>query len=76
MTTAGRAGATTFTTPSDREILGTRVVDAPRELVWEAWTSPEHLLPWLLGPERWTMPSKTVQSVLSASPSLSRPAHR
>jgi uncharacterized protein YndB with AHSA1/START domain len=56
MTTANKVGETTFTTPSDREILGTRVVDAPRELVWEAWTNPEHLPHWLLGPEGWTMP--------------------
>ena len=24
----------------------TRVLDAPRELVWEAWTRPEHLVKW------------------------------
>jgi uncharacterized protein YndB with AHSA1/START domain len=56
MTTANKVNETTFTTPSDREILGTRVVDAPRELVWEAWTNPEHVPNWLLGPEGWTMP--------------------
>jgi uncharacterized protein YndB with AHSA1/START domain len=47
---------TTFTTPTDREIVMTRVFDAPRELVWEAWTSSEHLPRWMLGPEGWTMP--------------------
>jgi uncharacterized protein YndB with AHSA1/START domain len=56
MTTANRVGATTFTTPSDREIVMTRVFDAPRTLVWEAWTNPEHVPHWLLGPEGWTMP--------------------
>ena len=56
MTTANKVNETTFTTPSDREILGTRVVHAPRELVWEAWTSPEHVPNWLLGPDGWTMP--------------------
>jgi uncharacterized protein YndB with AHSA1/START domain len=56
MTTANKVNETTYTTPSDREILGTRVVDAPRELVWEAWTNPEHVPHWLLGPEGWTMP--------------------
>jgi len=25
-----------------------RIVDVPQELVWKAWTSPEHLKPWLL----------------------------
>lgn len=47
---------TTFTTPSDLEIVVTRVVDAPRRLVWEAWTKPEHVPHWMLGPEGWTMP--------------------
>jgi uncharacterized protein YndB with AHSA1/START domain len=56
MTTAHKVGATTFTTPSDREILTTRVFDAPRRLVFEAWTNPEHLPHWMLGPEGWTMP--------------------
>ena len=47
---------TTFTTPSDREIVATRVVDAPRTLVWDAWTKPEHVPRWMLGPEGMTMP--------------------
>ena len=47
---------TTFTTPSDNEFVMTRVIDAPRSLVWEAWTSPEHVPNWLLGPSGWTMP--------------------
>ncbi|MFN2565540.1 MAG: SRPBCC family protein [Gemmatimonadaceae bacterium] len=55
MTTANRAG-TTITTPSDREVVITRVVNAPRRLVWEAWTNPEHVPHWMLGPEGWTMP--------------------
>jgi uncharacterized protein YndB with AHSA1/START domain len=54
--TENRVGATKFTTPSDREVAMTRVFDAPRELVFEAWTNPEHLPNWLLGPEGWTMP--------------------
>ena len=56
MATADSAGATTFTTHSDREVVITRVVDAPRTLVWEVWTDPEHVPNWLLGPEGWTMP--------------------
>jgi uncharacterized protein YndB with AHSA1/START domain len=56
MVTANAIGITTFTTPSDRELIATRVVDAPRRVVWEAWTSPEHVPHWLLGPEGWTMP--------------------
>ena len=56
MTTAIEIGTTTFTTPTDREIVATRVFDAPRDLVWRAHTSPEHLQHWLLGPDGWTMP--------------------
>jgi uncharacterized protein YndB with AHSA1/START domain len=33
-------------TPSDREILITRVFDAPRELVWQAFTDPKLLAQW------------------------------
>jgi uncharacterized protein YndB with AHSA1/START domain len=33
----------------------TRVFDAPRRLVFEAWTNPEHLPHWMLGPDGWTM---------------------
>jgi len=54
--TPGRVGETTFATPSDREVVITRIVDAPRRLVFEAWTNPEHVPQWLLGPEGWTMP--------------------
>jgi uncharacterized protein YndB with AHSA1/START domain len=27
-------------------IIGTRVLDAPRELVWQVWTDPKHLAQW------------------------------
>ena len=56
MATTSSTGATTFTTPSDREIAATRVFDAPRSLVYEAHTNPKHLPNWMLGPEGWTMP--------------------
>jgi uncharacterized protein YndB with AHSA1/START domain len=39
--------------PSDREIVTTRVFDAPRELVFEAWTDPDHLARWW-GPQGFT----------------------
>ena len=29
-----------------RSIIAARVLDAPRELVWTAWTKPEHLAQW------------------------------
>jgi uncharacterized protein YndB with AHSA1/START domain len=31
---------------TDRQIVSTRVVDAPRERVFRAWTEPEHLARW------------------------------
>jgi uncharacterized protein YndB with AHSA1/START domain len=34
------------TTPSDREITITRLFDAPRHLVFEAMTKPEHVRNW------------------------------
>lgn len=34
------------TTPSDREIRMTRLFDAPRELVFEAMSKPEHIRRW------------------------------
>src|ERR1700678_2882524 len=43
-------------TPSDREIVMTRVVRAPRALVFDAFTKPELIKRWLLGPDGWSMP--------------------
>jgi uncharacterized protein YndB with AHSA1/START domain len=51
-----RKHETTFATPSDREVVVTRVVDAPRTLVWDVYTNAEHVRQWMLGPEGWTMP--------------------
>jgi len=44
------------TTPSDCEIVMTRIFDAPRELVFNAFTEPELIRRWLLGPDGWSMP--------------------
>jgi uncharacterized protein YndB with AHSA1/START domain len=35
-----------ITTPSDVEIAMTRAFDAPRALVWEMFTQPEHVRQW------------------------------
>jgi uncharacterized protein YndB with AHSA1/START domain len=56
MPATNKPGTTTFSTPSDREIAATRVFDAPRRLVFEAYTNPKHIPHWMLGPEGWTMP--------------------
>jgi uncharacterized protein YndB with AHSA1/START domain len=45
-----------LSTPSDREIVVERDFDAPRQLVFEAFTRPELVRRWLLGPDGWTMP--------------------
>src|SRR4030095_523220 len=38
---------------SDRELVISRVFNAPRELVWEVWTNPEHIKHWW-GPNGFT----------------------
>lgn len=47
-------GVTTFATPTDREVVVTRVVEARRELVFDMWTRCEHLRNWM-GPKGWEM---------------------
>ncbi len=50
---------TTVTAPSDTEVRIEREFDAPRELVYEAYTDPDLMTEWL-GPRRLTM---TVQEM-------------
>jgi uncharacterized protein YndB with AHSA1/START domain len=38
--------ASTLTTPGDREVHIERVFDAPRELVWRAFTEPDLIAQW------------------------------
>ncbi len=47
-------GTLTVTTPTDREIVLTRVFDAPRRLVFDAFTKPELLKRWF-GPRGWSL---------------------
>jgi len=54
--TTSDTGATAFATPSDLEISATRSFDAPRALVFDAWTKPEHVPNWMTGPDGWSMP--------------------
>lgn len=44
------------TLPSDREVKVTRSFKAPRALVYRAYTEPQLLQRWLLGPPGWSMP--------------------
>lgn len=58
MTTANTAAeyATTMSSQSTDDLIIERLLDAPRELVFQAWTDPEHVMRWW-GPEHYTSPS-------------------
>ena len=47
-------GTLAVTTPTDREVVLTRVFDAPRRLVFDAFTKPELLKRWF-GPRGWSL---------------------
>lgn len=49
------SASTTRTNPLEGEVTLTRIFDAPRELVFEAWTNPVHLKRWW-GPHHFTNP--------------------
>ena len=48
-----------MTEATAQDITITRTYDAPRELLWRAWTVPEELAQWW-GPPGWTTPVETV----------------
>jgi uncharacterized protein YndB with AHSA1/START domain len=50
------AGKLEITTPSDCEVAMTRTFDAPRRLVFDAFTKPELIRRWLGVRAGWTMP--------------------
>lgn len=45
-----------LTTRGEREIVMTREFNAPRRLLFDAFTKPELVKQWLLGPPGWSMP--------------------
>jgi uncharacterized protein YndB with AHSA1/START domain len=45
---------------TDNELVITRIFDAPRELVWRAFTDPDELAQWF-GPVGWSVPRDTVE---------------
>ena len=49
----------TETMHADRQILITRIFDAPRELVFAAWTDPDQVAAWF-GPEHFDTPKEKV----------------
>ena len=48
-------GTLQVTLPSEREIAMRRVFDAPRQLVFDAYTKPELLKRWAGGPPGWNL---------------------
>ena len=46
----------TVTLPNDLDVVVVRNFNAPRALVFDAWTKPALVQRWLLGPPGWTMP--------------------
>jgi uncharacterized protein YndB with AHSA1/START domain len=56
MGTITNSGKAVVTLPSDTEILITREFDAPKDLVFKAWTTPELIARWWAG-ERGTVTS-------------------
>jgi uncharacterized protein YndB with AHSA1/START domain len=51
-----KVGKLEITLPSDREIAMTRAFNAPRQMVFDAWTKPELVKRWLGAFGGWTMP--------------------
>ena len=49
-------GGLQITARGERELVMTRTFDAPRHLVFDAFTKPELVRRWLLGPDGWSMP--------------------
>jgi len=47
------------TTSTEHELIIERVFDAPRELVWKAWTEPEQVMRWW-GPKGFTAPAAKI----------------
>ncbi len=47
-------------TMAERKLTITRVLDAPRELVWRCWTDPDHFARWW-GPEHFHTPRESVE---------------
>jgi len=47
---------TQVTQPSEHEVKAVRSFKAPRDLVYKAYTTPELVKRWMLGPPGWPMP--------------------
>lgn len=52
-----KSGELKATTRGDREVVMTRDFNAPRQLVFDAFTKPDLIKRWLLGPPGWSLAS-------------------
>ena len=53
----------TYQINPELDLVLERIVDVPRELVWEAWTLPEKLMPWFC-----PLPWKTIECEIDLRP--------
>ncbi|MEA3245350.1 MAG: SRPBCC domain-containing protein [Gemmatimonadota bacterium] len=51
-----KVGVSEYSKPNATDFMYRRVFDAPIALIFDAYTKPEHIAKWLLGPDGWTMP--------------------
>ncbi len=52
-----------------RDLVVTRIIDAPLELVWKAWTDPQYVMRWW-GPEFYTSPTCKIHLAKAAATSF------
>jgi uncharacterized protein YndB with AHSA1/START domain len=52
---AGNSDRPSAEASKGRDLIITRIFDAPRELVWKSWTDPNRLMQWW-GPKMFTSP--------------------
>lgn len=64
---SGSGAGTELELLSDTQVRITRVVAGPAELVWRAYTEPELLRRWMLGPDGWTMDVAEIEPVPGTS---------
>jgi uncharacterized protein YndB with AHSA1/START domain len=55
MSSTGNSATNSTTQIGEREFVMERIFDAPRELVFKAWSEPKHVTQWW-GPKGWTLP--------------------
>ena len=68
----------TVTLPNDRDVVVVRSFNAPRTLVFDAWTTPALVQRWLLGPPGWTMPERSpfTSAIKTGTPAPENPSAR